>query len=311
MSQLVHDQRLVLSTMCLALSWVCTGCPLDWQPVNPLPPLPAAGSPHTSPADAGVASYTSDPVLPTIDGDCPAIESGWVTVNDIPVRVWLKEAPAGKSIPLVIYWHGTGSNPNEAETLFAEPLGAIEADGGLIVALGGSTQEGDITSTGTWTTGDFALVDRIVACAVKQLPIDTRRIYTAGCDSGAIHAGVMAYQRSNYIAATALNSGGQVRPFALQNPAHAPAALTAHGAQGDDVVIIDFADASLAYAKRLASDGGFAVDCGHELGHCGAPAELRQAFWQFLKDHPFAVTPEPYANGLPGSFPSYCHIVTK
>ena len=31
--------------------------------------------------------------------------------------------------------------------------------------------------------------------------------------------------------------------------------------------------------------------------------------WQFMKDHPFGVTPEPYANGLPASFPSYCKII--
>jgi hypothetical protein len=28
-------------------------------------------------------------------------------------------------------------------------------------------------------------------------------------------------------------------------------------------------------------------------------------------DHPFAVSPEPYAGGLPMNFPKYCKIWTK
>jgi hypothetical protein len=33
------------------------------------------------------------------------------------------------------------------------------------------------------------------------------------------------------------------------------------------------------------------------------------AQWQFCKDHPFGVTPDPYAGGLPSSFPSYCTVI--
>ena len=32
---------------------------------------------------------------------------------------------------------------------------------------------------------------------------------------------------------------------------------------------------------------------------------------RFLKDHPFKVDPEPYAEGLPADFPSTCKIVKK
>jgi hypothetical protein len=48
------------------------------------------------------------------------------------------------------------------------------------------------------------------------------------------------------------------------------------------------------------------VDCNHGGGHCGAPANDIAAQWQFCKDHPFGVSPDPYASGLPSSFPSYC-----
>jgi hypothetical protein len=57
--------------------------------------------------------------------------------------------------------------------------------------------------------------------------------------------------------------------------------------------------------------GGFAVDCPHDAGHCGATPELKAAQWKFLQDHPFGADPEPYASGLPEGFPSACTIVEK
>jgi hypothetical protein len=39
--------------------------------------------------------------------------------------------------------------------------------------------------------------------------------------------------------------------------------------------------------------------------------ELVQAFvpgWQFFKDHPYKVDPEPYQS-LPATFPSYCKLM--
>ena len=87
-----------------------------------------------------------------------------------------------------------------------------------------------------------------------------------------------------------------------------PAVMTAHGRTGQDRVIIDFADASRALSRDVAARGGFAVDCDHGGEHCASPLALKNAQWQFLKDHPFGVTPEPYAGALPASFPRYCSI---
>jgi hypothetical protein len=41
--------------------------------------------------------------------------------------------------------------------------------------------------------------------------------------------------------------------------------------------------------------------------HCGGGGEAGD-IWQFFKDHPFGVNPEPYASGLPASFNSICKI---
>jgi poly(3-hydroxybutyrate) depolymerase len=166
------------------------------------------------------------------------------------------------------------------------------------------------TGDAVWYTGDFAMADEILACAVQQLNIDPRRIYTGGCSAGGLQAGAMLYGRSSYLAAVMPNLGGTLLSFTLEDPSHVPAIITTHGAPSTGGgVIIDFTRASMIEDKDVVSKGGFAVDCDHGGSSCNAPAADVAGQWQFCKDHPFAVTPEPYAGGLPSSFPSYCTII--
>ena len=118
----------------------------------------------------------------------------------------------------------------------------------------------------------------------------------------------MTYDRSSYLAASMPNSGGTVFPYTLEDPSHTPAVITAHGGP-QDMVIVSFSEMSARLDNGIKALGGFVVDCNHGGGHCGSPGELREAQWQFAKDHPFGVTPEPYASGLPASFPAYCQIL--
>jgi hypothetical protein len=130
-------------------------------------------------------------------------------------------------------------------------------------------------------------------------------IYAAGCSAGGLEAGAMVTQRSSYLAAAMPNSGGSLLGN-WQDPTHIPAIITTHGSFASDFVILHFADVSKATDQVVANMGGFAVDCDHGGGHCGAPPEVIAAQWQFLKDHPFGVSVDPYAAGLPSSFPTYC-----
>ena len=43
------------------------------------------------------------------------------------------------------------------------------------------------------------------------------------------------------------------------------------------------------------------------MGHT-IPSGLGNSTVKFFEDHPFGVTPEPYATSLPSSFPSYCAL---
>jgi poly(3-hydroxybutyrate) depolymerase len=168
---------------------------------------------------------------------------------------------------------------------------------------------GQNTGNNVWYTGDFAMADEILACAIDQQNVDPRRVYTAGCSAGGLQSGAMVYGRSSYLAASMPNSGGTIGAFQMDDPMHTPALITTHGMMGKDVVVIEFAMTSATETKDIAKKGGFAVDCDHGGGHCQSPAAVKNAQWQFLKDHPFGVSPEPYAAGLPANFPMFCQIV--
>ncbi|HEX6242249.1 MAG TPA: prolyl oligopeptidase family serine peptidase, partial [Polyangiales bacterium] len=185
---------------------------------------------------------------------------------------------------------------------------------GIVVAPTNTTMKGaDVTFIlGVWyTPGDFDWADQVAACAIKDYNIDPRRIYATGCSAGGLASGVMAFQRSNYLAASAPNSGGIAVPGQdmLQDAKRMTPTMTMHGAPGQDVVIVDFAETSQTLYTSGKAKGGFMVNCNHGQGHCRAPEALQVAAWQFMKDHPYGVSPEPYANGLPASFPQYCQIM--
>jgi poly(3-hydroxybutyrate) depolymerase len=241
------------------------------------------------------------------------IATGMVKILGTNVQLWVGSKSDAQKGPILIYWHGTGGNSAGAQfDMGANMNSEILGQGGVIAAPNESTKAGSDTGNSVWYTGDFDIADEVVDCAVQQLNIDTSRIYTSGSSAGGLQAGVMAYQRSSYLAASNPNSGG-IAPYpgedTLQDPSHVPAVMTMHGAVGSDVVVIDFSTASLNLDMGLAAKGGFAVDCNHGGGHGAAPADLRAAGWEFLKAHPFLVSPEPYAGGLPSTFPSYCKVI--
>jgi hypothetical protein len=215
---------------------------------------------------------------------------------------------ADKKGAVFFYWHATGGSSTEV-TMLGPVVDEITSEGGIVASFSTTTGMGMQTGDNVWFTGDFAMADEILACAVEQLNIDMRRIYAGGCSAGGLQAGAMLYERSSYVAAVMPNFGGELFPFTLEDSSHVPAIVTTHGAPSNGGGIIDFTGASLVEDKDVASKGGFAVDCNHGGTVCNAPAAAIAGQWQFCKDHPFGVSPEPYASGLPSSLPPYCAII--
>lgn len=275
----------------------------------------ASGSVTGTSGGSGSASVTGpSPRIPAASGTCPTLAPGTTTVTvlgqKVVVSVGTKQANQKGSV--FFYWHGTGDSSSESNMFFGPQTAEITSQGGIVASFTTSPKMGTDVGGSVWYTGDFAMADQILACAVQQLNIDTRRIYSGGCSTGGLMASRMLYDRSSYIAAVMPNSGGiqyEHESYPLQDPSHVPSLITTHGMTGTDVVIVDFSRTSLWQDEDVSSKGGFVVDCNHGGGHCGAPANDVAAQWQFCKDHPFGVSPEPYAGGLPSSFPSYCTII--
>ncbi len=263
------------------------------------------------------------PNLPTVTGACPTFSVGMgtsITVsaggNSISANVWAGSAStSGDGGPLIIWWHGTASSPG-GEIPISVDTAAVAAAGGIIAGFVSSTRTGTPTgNTGdaVWYTSDGAFADQLVACAIKNYHIDPRRIHSAGYSAGGLQTVWMWFARSGYLASVISYSGGDslINKAPMQDPANLPAAIAAHGAMGADVLGLDFATASATWLSEIKSGGGFGIDCNDGGSHLAfftqrAPP-LKPVAWQFFKDHPFGIKPEPYTS-LPSGFPSYCKI---
>jgi len=256
---------------------------------------------------------TQDPIIPPVNGTCPEFRSGTQTIMGLATEI-VAGTPGATKGPLLFTWHGTnGSGTGALAQLPQSVQQDIVAQGGLVIAPtdNGQVREGtDVTLIlGVWyDVGDLKYADQIVACAVQNHNIDPRRIYVTGCSAGGLMAGAMTLQRSKYVAAAAPNSGGTVATTGqLQDPQRVPAVFSMHGG-ASDTVIVNFADTTHNLENILKPSGAFLVECVHTGGHCGAPASLHELAWVFMKAHPFATKPSPYAGGLPATFPSSCTI---
>jgi hypothetical protein len=252
-----------------------------------------------------------DPIIPPVNGDCPTFMAGTntVTVMGEPATVIAGAKKEGTG-SLLFYWYGTGKL-GDVSFLPQAIKDDITAQGGIVFApQAAKNTGGDCSGTGTWGLDDFKISDQVAACAVQNYGINKKRIYATGCSAGGLQTGCMAIARSSYIAAVAPNSGGVTIGYPkLEDPMRVPNVITMNGGAGDNV-IVNFGQTSEGFDNYILKYGGFAVNCIHSSGHCGAPASVYASAWQFMKDHPFGTKPSPYANGLPSGFDPVCKIFT-
>lgn len=242
------------------------------------------------------------PQMAGLDGEDLTFLGGTVTV-------W--SGPAGSVGPMVFYWHATNATSQEAVAGLGPGSAEVVKLGGVIASFKSSNGSGTNTGDRTWYTGDFNTADEILACAVQQQLVDTRRIHSAGYSPGSCQTAAMVYARA-YLASVLCYSGGAMTLGALPDPNNHPAMIGAHGAIGSDVYGIDIATNTIILENDLKNKGSFVIDCDDGGDHLqSGPARMAGVAapaWQFLKDHPYQVSPEPY-KALPGAFPSYCKLM--
>ena len=254
--------------------------------------------------------------LPTATGTCPTmanLDGGMVTFAGQPATVWSGDPKNGPG-PLLLYYYATGSSATEPVfTIGQAQIDKLKSLGGAVVAQNKTTAQGATTGNDVWYTGDAAIADEIVACAIQSQKIDPRRVHTAGYSAGALQTVYMWFARSGYVASVLTYSGGDdgLDKVPLQDPAHPPAALVTHGGQGVDTYggVIDFFNASTAWEAEIKQASGFAIDCNDGGAHTDVALRVKVApqAIQFFLDHPYGVKPEPYA-ALPSGWPTYCTI---
>jgi hypothetical protein len=307
----------------------------------PLPP-PAAGATPPAPPRAGSAGLAGAPLpagapAPAGSGGMPVAGSGPVPSGNMPtnlpmpkeacqdfktgtmkflglnVQIWAgKPAAAAPGGPLLIYWHGTGTSSSEASSAFGQGIGAATAEGGIVASFIDTTMKGSVSGGTIWYNEDLPVVDQIVACAIEKQKIDVRRIYSSGYSAGGLQTGAMLAQRSNYVAAGLIYSGGVIAATPNPDPTNIPALMCAHGAVGSDSLGLDFAMGCENLETQTVSKGGFAVDCNDGGAHIDILTRFSVADfgYKFLMAHPFKTKPSPWATMLPGA-PATCKIWQK
>jgi poly(3-hydroxybutyrate) depolymerase len=253
-------------------------------------------------------------MLPTAKGTCPTLATGnstSITLNgkSMPWTLYVGSKASSPTGPIVIYWHGTGTNGSEVGAgLGQAAISEIQSMGGVVAAAESTSNTGTTTGNNVWYTGDFDWADFIIACAIQQLNIDTRHIHAGGYSAGALQTGAMFYSRSGYLASVVVYSGGAGFPGMNQDPSNHIAVLGAHGSTSGDFL----ASSTTSWETTVKSAGSFVIDCDDGGSHVDITrlTRLGPSAWQFFKDHPFKVgTPDPYAKGIPSGFPTYCKII--
>ena len=287
------------------------------------PPMAAdAGTASTTDADGGApADMPPEPTrVPSVTGSCPTLAADGrysfrdTTGRSLSVQIYIapdaktKPAPGG---PLILYFHAIGGMPSEVVQAFTQPsIDAVVAQGGVVASFESSVCVTCLIEDQQviWYEQDAPVVDQVVACAMAQAKIDTRHIHAIGFSAGAMYSIYLALARGDYLASVISYSGGLTDQQQLtpQAPTNHVAALLSYGRIGVDAVVLDFAEQSIAWYDMFHPQGYFSVLCDHQGGHM-LPTELPALALRFFTDHPYRVSPEPYATSIPSVYPSYCH----
>ncbi|MFV8749646.1 hypothetical protein ACNOYE_03730 [Nannocystaceae bacterium ST9] len=272
------------------------------------------GSSETGEAETSDTQGPAD--LPTPTGTCPSFASGNLDfapadIGTRTVKLWMADEPSPGG-PLILYWHAYTSAPDEVViSLSPAVIAEITAAGGVIAApypAGDVGQFPWFVVNGSNRQDDMLLADEIVACAIQEVGIDPNRIHTSGMSAGGLQTVAFSMARSRYLASVASFSGGVFSPLAFEDPSNHFAAMIFHG--GDQDIFggtVNFKELSINWFEELIDNGNFAFMCDHGGGHT-IPQGVGDDVWRFFQDHPFGTDPEPYGEGLPAEFPSYCGL---
>ena len=263
--------------------------------------------------DTSIAPPSIDvPVAPMATGTCPEFMAGRnafsVNGDNRAADVYLPGSPEGA--PVLFIWHGLGDSAGNMGRAFG--ASGLASQYGAIVVVphsSGRFQQSEWSYFGGDPETDGRFFNEMLGCLDAAYDVDMSRIYTTGFSAGALWSTWLLMNRSEYLAAVLLFSGGAggVNPYGT--PSHDTPVLAFYGGQSDTFGggFINFAAMTNELTTNLVADGHFVVLCNHNGGH-RIPLDPRAYALPFLFEHTFTESLSPYRDGLGPEWPSYCDV---
>lgn len=272
----------------------------------------AAPDVPAGPQPAALKPYAG--TCPTFTAGANAFETGGYTRN---VRISLPADPAGAAVLFV--WHGLGDNAGNMSNAFGADALANKYNAIVVVPDGccnGSGSQGCCSQMTGWGFAakpepDVAIFDDALSCLDQQFGIDRTRIYTTGFSAGSLWSTWLVMNRSDYLAAAAIFSGGVNSFLEYTTPTYKLPVLATSGKE-DDVFgggLVDFFTSMNDLTTALRKDGHFVIRCIHTAGGHTVPFGGPGWAAKFLFKHTWKDGSSPYQqDGLGTDFPAYCTI---
>jgi dienelactone hydrolase len=285
------------------------------ETADPVPDLPAA---EEIVPDVPAGPAPAEP-LKYSEGHCPTFVAG---KNDFKsagrnrtAYVYLPAEPKGA--PVLFIFHGQGDTGKSIAEYFGgdaitKTYGAIVVSPSNCCAVSGTDCCDMMTVWGYAPFSDHepdvTLFDDILSCLEEQFDVDNSRVYATGFSAGALWTTWLAMNRSDYLAAAAIFSGGVGQMCEYTQPTYKIPALLAWGGQTDTYTgFVKFYEMMNAFSQNLQEAGHLVVECDHGLGHTMPWGSTKWAL-EFLMAHTWYDGSSPFVHGLSSSFPKYCVI---
>lgn len=201
---------------------------------------------------AGTALFMAEPVTP---GHHKLDAAGLTRSYELHVPPNL---PAGKAVPLVIVFHGSGDTGAGMER-FSKFDNVADHEGFIVAypdAIAANWNDG---REATGITSQFNKVDDVafVAALIKEISathaVDAKRIYAAGFSNGGIFVHYLAAKLPVRLAAIAAVSGGIAEPLARDFKPAAPLSIFIIHGSNDTLVPFDGGDVDNGGLGRIIS----------------------------------------------------------
>ncbi len=265
------------------------------------------------------ATAPEPPAPPAYTETCADFATGTLKIQaggfNRSVKLYLPSDPQGAG--LLMLWHGLGDTAGNFANMMqaasvAETYHVVVA---VPLSCGESGQSGCASLATEWSytvkqeERDGPLFDALIACADQKAGLDRRRVYTAGFSAGALWSTWLTMHRSEYLAASAIFSGGINTIVPWSTPSRQVPVVDSSGGVNDKFMngVVDFQKSIADLNGKLRETGDFVVHCQHQQGHTITVPIVKFAL-AFLNDHQWG-GPLPYAAGLPDTTPSNCEIV--